>query len=658
MRDRLVVNEFLSAYTRRRAHGVRVGGVGLVWMRVLRLMIVIACLVVIASGLDAPILNATAKGPNQVNLRWSPVANPGYGFCVEIQSNGDSRYSSFTQLNIWQAGSGPLIWTPPVQCLPYWVTEFQYVDPQDSTPAQYIVFGLLPNTTYNFRVRSFSGYSGTIYSSYSNTVTATTSDYNVRYVAPTASGSGNGTSITNAWTLAQANANARAGQVVLIEAGTYNGDIQPANGGTSTAHKLVFEADAGATVTLNGTATITQNYTVIDGINFTASSSGYSTWSPWIIGHHNVMANTQSDGKAVLCSDPGNLRCSDGVFSYSPHLDRTANYTLLQGNWWHDVGANQGGGDLPYIAASNVVSVYNHWSRGAHDTTVDAGIGNRHLNNLMDGGEGAGIYFRGSRPLLEGNVIAYVAGSTAYIKARNNNSGYPGVYKDAVGIFGQYVTMRRNLVLNCGVNPSTGAVNPNSCMGVEINGSNQGPSPASNAIIYNNVFYNGGGACIWFANTNGGPNQANETIANNICDKQYGGTGYSGAQPYVYLIMRGVYSGSVIHHNDFLFRNPHVHGGAERPRESIICIGGCSGYSSRYRPATDNTTWPQNYHDNYAKPPGFVMEGTDFHLNANSLLRGAGAPVTDRNYPFPSDETDVGAFKYFPAADSEPSTPK
>src|SRR5438067_597928 len=51
-----------------------------------------------APPLGVPAIAATAKGPNQINLTWQAVSNPGYGYLVEIQSPADSRYSSWKEL--------------------------------------------------------------------------------------------------------------------------------------------------------------------------------------------------------------------------------------------------------------------------------------------------------------------------------------------------------------------------------------------------------------------------------------------------------------------------------------------------------------------------------------------------------------------------------
>ena len=48
--------------------------------------------------LSTPSITAITKGPDQINLTWSAVSNPGYGYLVEIQSAGDSRYATWTEL--------------------------------------------------------------------------------------------------------------------------------------------------------------------------------------------------------------------------------------------------------------------------------------------------------------------------------------------------------------------------------------------------------------------------------------------------------------------------------------------------------------------------------------------------------------------------------
>lgn len=176
----------------------------------------------ISSGGRAPAnlissFSATAKGPNQINLTWGAAPSPGYGYTVEIQSGGDARYSSYTELqpiptasgytcnaalsyngvtgcNI-SDGDGDYVYTPPVNGVPYWVTENQYIDPQDGTAAQFIAWGLKNNTAYNFRVRAYTGNTSPSYGPYSSTATVTTANYTQKYVSTTGDDNNTGNGI-------------------------------------------------------------------------------------------------------------------------------------------------------------------------------------------------------------------------------------------------------------------------------------------------------------------------------------------------------------------------------------------------------------------------------------------------------------------------------
>jgi len=118
--------------------------------------------------LDPPVVTATVKGPNQVNLTWAAVPNAGYGYLVEIQSAGEPRYSAWTELQPIPTGagytcnpkiihsgascnisdpSGAHVYNPPNRGIPYWVSDRNYIDPQDGSAAQFIAWGLKPNTS-------------------------------------------------------------------------------------------------------------------------------------------------------------------------------------------------------------------------------------------------------------------------------------------------------------------------------------------------------------------------------------------------------------------------------------------------------------------------------------------------------------------------------
>jgi len=57
-------------------------------------------------ALGVPSITATAKGPNQINLTWAAVSNPGYGYLIEIQSDADSRYATFQEIRPVPKASG------------------------------------------------------------------------------------------------------------------------------------------------------------------------------------------------------------------------------------------------------------------------------------------------------------------------------------------------------------------------------------------------------------------------------------------------------------------------------------------------------------------------------------------------------------------------
>lgn len=268
-----------------------------------------------SAQLTPPTITATAKGPDQINLTWSAPTGCNsaaqssivcYGYIVSIQSAGDSRYSSYTPYVFTPQASGDANDqnTDPtcIYCfqpymngttLPIWVTESQYVDPQDGTAAQAIIFGLKNNTTYNFKVRAFRYYTGTVYSAYSTAASATTANYTMRYVnVATGSDSNGGTDpITDAWlTIFHAGATVTAGTCVMIYPGNYNADyLHPVHSGTSAAAKIVFMSEPGAaspvfTGNSAGTPPIDNyaNYIVVDGLSSVATPGAGAKEVNWI----------------------------------------------------------------------------------------------------------------------------------------------------------------------------------------------------------------------------------------------------------------------------------------------------------------------------------------------------------------------------------------
>src|SRR5208283_634353 len=108
-----------------------------------------------------------------------------------------------------------------------WVTDDNYIDPQDGSAAQFIVWGLRPNTAYHFRVRIYSGNKSSFYGVYSNPATAMTANYILRYVSPDGNDSNDGTGPENshAWrTLSHASSAIGCGQELIVMGGSYAND--------------------------------------------------------------------------------------------------------------------------------------------------------------------------------------------------------------------------------------------------------------------------------------------------------------------------------------------------------------------------------------------------------------------------------------------------
>ena len=73
--------------------------------------------------------------------------------------------------------------------------------------AQFIAWGLKPNTSYRFRVRTYAGNTSTVYGTYSKIAAATTSKYTLRYVGHGGNDSNTGADEAHAWrTLSHATA--------------------------------------------------------------------------------------------------------------------------------------------------------------------------------------------------------------------------------------------------------------------------------------------------------------------------------------------------------------------------------------------------------------------------------------------------------------------
>lgn len=633
-------------------------------MKHLLLVLAILCAPAAAfAQLTAPTsVTATAKGPDQINLTWTAASSAGYGYLILIQSAGDSRYPVYTILQpipdaagytaMGTSGcnisdpTGQYVYNAPNKGIPTWVTESQYIDPQDGTAVQYPVFGLKPNVSYSFEVKSFAAIDATVLSAPSTPATATTSNYTVRYVSLAGSNSHGGTNpTTDAWrTIDHAATTVTAGTVVLIEAGTYaNDQIWPTNGGSSASAKIVFEADTGASVILSapplqgvGTQTffITTNFVGIDGLQFVADILG--DYAGVIAGNHDFFVNS------VLAPDPVTLPTYyEGLLLEGPESNG-----LIQGNSIHDFGMpcnaqNPDGGDgfpLALLGSKNDVIQYNHITRGAHDDTLCKGIDSTHrctnersFNNIMDGGYAMGFntVFYGENTIFEGNIVFF----PGVLEATT------GIYKPDYQASGVNTTIRRTL----GISPSAYGVEISALNGINNTG----------VLIYNNVWYHpANGGCFWMSDM---MTADSDTIANNICPTTVPFSAYtSGTLAYTFILD----TTNAYKNNDFVYTIANI--AQPAALNYLWDLNGATACTSA--PCSIATmestfsTWTGNAALLSTPCFGNVVR-YDFHLTSGCSLLAAGAAVTDTAWGSFSAGTNLGPYNsvFVPQVPGTPS---
>ena len=626
----------------------RLRGIAIVPLRAI-LMLGIAALVQMSGWaqtiptLDTPYIMAMTKGPNQVNLLWSGVPNPGYGYLIEVQSNADSRYSSYTELqpippasgytcdpSVVQNGAtcnisdpgGTHVYNPTSNGVPYWVTDATYIDPQDGSAAQFIVWGLKPNTSYSFRVRS---YSGSAVGSYSTVATATTANYPVRYVSVIGNDSNDGTDSAHAWlTLAHGSGMIQCGQELIVMGGNYANDNINMGQSCSAGNKAVVLVNPGDTAFVSpalsgvGPITLYGSYVVVDGIT-TVSATAYpgGGFDAVIYGNHDALLNVNIS-PAVIPS-----------FSQSG-VQINGDHNLIYRSYLHDYGSpdatqNPGGNGgfvlvLPGSTASNNVIWSSHLTRGGHDVSLClAGCShNRWLNNIMDGGWGMAweaIYAGAQDNLVEGNFVKDVGQLITAYKPSFEVSQGPN-------------TLRRNI----SVNAKNAALEVSALAGTVIG-----------SLIYNNVFYNVK-SCL-FQSQNGGVTAYDYNLfANNICYKF----------PYEATEIYLDNTNSEMVYNSLLGTDPT---GNPQPDRPIIIWAqdslGSFQYPQTLAYADEYYRLPFSYNKGLDVVPQFVDEANlDFHLNVGSPLISVGTSITDIDWGSSMGFTDIGAFGIVTSTDS------
>ncbi len=590
--------------------------------------------------LGVPVISVQAKGPNQINLTWQAVSDPGYGYMVEIQSAADSRYASWTQLqpipqaagytcdsSIFVRGgrcnvsdpAGVHVYNPPNHGIAYWVTEANYIDPQDGSPAQFIAWGLKPNTSYSFRIRTYSGQGSMAFAAYSNSATGKTADYPARYVSPVGKDTNDGKAAdaAHAWhSLAHASKTLVCGQVLIVMGGTYAGDAIQMSQRCTAAAKAVILVNPGETATLTSqpagaahAVTLAGQNAVIDGLHVESPGTAEGEYDIEISGSHNALLNVEGHPPVipsfkfgVIVSGPRNLIYRCYLHDYgSPDPDQNPNgnggflLTLL------------GGG-----ATENAIWS-NHLTRGGHDESLckHECKNNRWLNNVMDGGWGQGWIAVGGGAdynLVEGNVIKSVGQLVPY-------------FKPAIQVSGAYNTVRRNVVMQ------------SRTWALEVSSFDYGS--ASYNLIHNNVFYESGG-CYFQSSSRGWRAYFNDVYANNICYK-------------IQNLATQIYLGNATNRiaaNNVLFVDT---AGKPQPDRPIVIwnqLGGGTFEAAKSIAAADRTYDPPfSRNRSLSLMPQFADEkNADFHLSVGSPLLSAGLPIVNVDRGSSTGAVDVGAF--------------
>jgi hypothetical protein len=513
------------------------------------------------------------------------VEEPGYGYLIEIQSTGDSRYATWTELEPIPSDPSPTrhTHTSPNKGVPPWVVEPQYLDPADGSAVQFIASGLLPHTAYQFRMRTFRGSVHPEFGKYSQVAEAETAAYVKRYVAVNGDDAKDGSDAAHAWkTLAHGAAALACGQVLMVMPGAYSGFTMQQK---CTANARAVVRAPGAV--LNKPVFINGSYIVLDGL--TVNQKTAARYNVTLSGSHNSLMNVETFGGY------------GGVGAIS------ADHVLIYHCLLHDAGnpaadGGQGGFVLSLRVSRENVVWSNHLTRGSHDVSLCKSrcTDNRWLNNVMDGGWGMGFETieQSTGNLFEGNIIWHAGRAV------------PTLYKPGFEISSSGNTARRNLIVG------------SQLKAIEVSALCCGDT-AVGTLIYNNTLVDNP-QCL-FQSHNGGTAAYNGNLwANNIC------VGFQlGADIYLPNVT------SKYTHNDFLSASgdpaAKVIIWAHETSENPVAL---STADALYKPWSHNMA---------AVPRFYDPAGLDFHLRLSSVLTGGGVAFADPVWG-PVAAGDLGMF--------------
>jgi|GEM_PF-2514665 len=588
------------------------------------------------NALDTTTITATAIAPNQINLQWSAVPNPGWGYKVEIQNTDgkDTRYASWTDLTASLANL--------FGYLPYWVTEAHYKDRAndigtgEGTPSQFSVFGLKYGTTYRFRVRTYAktDSGAAVHGGYSNEATATTLDaamggdggtYKLKWVDyATGNDNYNGDYETfqggsdGPWkTFSKACSAATDKTLVLFKASETDAYCSVANSGSSPSSRIIFEGQPGYTVNMTlgsyGTAVGVngKNYIVFDSftwIDNTGTGRGNNVVRVLNHGDRIVFANIELAGPGI---DPVNM-------GYGPNY-YDSSFNMIYNCYWHNYGDITGGSGGFYLEGdsghnlfiNSRITMFSHGLNSGSSGGYDAV-----MNCRLSSGAGQGYLVAPSAYcLLEGSVI-------------DNTQHYISLYKPAIQWEGNYGVVRRNVIYDCHSHA------------IEMR------NEAHHNQIYNNVVYGNNGFFVDMMSP--GTDHTNNKFYNNIIYKNGGDATGSGYSTPLYLLLRGDVTNNEFKYNMIL----HSSGGIDYPSATIIGINII--YPSEQKSVADaEVQWPSYCYNNSAIAPTFIdAPNHEFHLQSTSNGIGkaiASTSVGPWGSPIQAGD-DYGAFEYYPAA--------
>lgn len=270
-----------------------------------------------------------------------------------------------------------------------------------------------------------------------------------RYVTADASGSGDGTSLAQAWTLAEANSNVEAGHVVCMATGAYDDYIFPLDSGTSTS-PIVYRADDEAVPRIEASECI-------------------RIWYDWIVVQGIVCEGDTPDAFPgdTEADHPFSMRRGAGIINASYNVIEDCTFRFIgpvDGSGGDGISlVGNGGSNSRYnVVRNNLIEYLGHPPRDLDGNgTLATGGSNGDEKNRP----GNAIRFTGdtSHNLIEGNRIFKaghngIAGTDTHHNVFRNNvidNPWWATFTisrdgDATGDEGRYNVISNNLVLDMG----------------------------------------------------------------------------------------------------------------------------------------------------------------------------------------------------------------